>query len=314
MTASTDRAALAMVAVATFGLSIKGIFAKLAYATGMAVDLVVLLRLVMALPVIYLAVWAMGHDMLALTRRDWRDAMAVGGLFLIATVADFTAISLIGAGLSRIVLFTFPLIVVLIGALRERTPPKPKHLLAFFVAYGGLTVIIDPLRDGLAPDFWTGIGWAMVSAVAYALYLSFGQGVIRRIGSARFTAAANTGAALGIVLYAPLVLESGAWESLTWSGMGWMTAIVLFSTVMPFFLLYEGIGRLGAGRASLLSLIGPAMTVSIAWVVLGETLNTLQMAGFALVLIGIAVLEGKLKRAPRPPVAAQAPESGRVRS
>lgn len=61
--------------------------------------------------------------------------------------------------------------------------------------------------------------------------------------------------------------------------------------VLPFLLLFEGIRRIGADKASLITLLGPAVTLLAAWAILDERLVLLQWAGFALVLAGMAVLQ-----------------------
>jgi len=48
-----------------------------------------------------------------------------------------------------------------------------------------------------------------------------------------------------------------------------------------------GIQRIGAGRAAIVSGGGPVMTLLLAWLVLGETMTPLQLAGTTLVLSGV---------------------------
>lgn len=288
-----DTAALAMVLIATLGLALKGIFVKLILVTGMTVGTLVLLRLVLAWPLIWGVAAIKGEgDPRGMSRTDWALCMGAGLLFLLATVADFTAIDILGAGLSRIVLFTFPLFVVLINAALDRRPPLPRQILAFAISYGGLIVILAP-GGTISPGFWEGVAWSFVAALSYAVYLVAGQRMMRRTGSARFTLAATGGSALGIMLYGSFTLQPTDFV-FSWDGSFWLAGLIVFSTVVPFFLLYEGIRRIGAGRASLISLAGPAITILLAWVVLGETLSWPQLAGFGLVLAGVAVLEGKL--------------------
>jgi drug/metabolite transporter (DMT)-like permease len=55
-------------------------------------------------------------------------------------------------------------------------------------------------------------------------------------------------------------------------------------------LLFEGIRRIGAADASLISLSGPAITVTAAWLLLDESLATLQCAGLAIVVAGMWML------------------------
>ena len=60
-------------------------------------------------------------------------------------------------------------------------------------------------------------------------------------------------------------------------GVFWGVVNAIACTVIPFFLLFEGIRRAGAVRASLLTLSGPVVTAVAAWAILGETLSPIQI-------------------------------------
>ena len=64
-------------------------------------------------------------------------------------------------------------------------------------------------------------------------------------------------------------------------------------TVLPLFMIAEGVRQLGAERAALVSTIGPPTTIVMAWIVLGEVLAPMQLLGAAAVITGILVLEGR---------------------
>ena len=70
--------------------------------------------------------------------------------------------------------------------------------------------------------------------------------------------------------------------------------MAVFSTVVPMIMFTEGIKRIGAARASLVSTVGPPWTVALAAVVLGETFTLQQVAGGALVILGVLALEGRV--------------------
>jgi len=65
----------------------------------------------------------------------------------------------------------------------------------------------------------------------------------------------------------------------------------VFVTVVPFLLLAEGIRRIGASREALITTIGPPVTLVLAFFLLGESMTWIQLAGSALVILGVLVLE-----------------------
>ena len=69
---------------------------------------------------------------------------ATGLAFFMAAYTDLTAISLIDAGTSRLVLFTFPVVMILLNAGIERKLPGLRNLLTFAVTYAGVAMVALP--------------------------------------------------------------------------------------------------------------------------------------------------------------------------
>ena len=291
MPAARLDSALLLVFTATVALAFKGVLARFAYAAGHGVDEVLLLRFAIAAPLFWLGVRWFARSDTPMRGVHWLQCSGAGALFFVATYADFTAVLLIGASLSRLVLFTFPIYVVLLHALLQRQPPSLRQLVTFALTYAGLALAVAPEGlAGLAGADIVGVLWAFVSAVSYALYLTASQPVMRSIGSARFTAASGSVTLLFMLLY---LLFGDRFGTLAFTGAGvaWSSSIAIACTVLPFFLLFEGIRRCGASRASLVALSGPAITVVAAWVLRDERLTLLQVVGVVLVIAGIATLE-----------------------
>jgi len=289
--AQPDRTALMMAVMSTVGLSLKGIFGKFAFIAGASVLTLVLVRMLMALPLFWAADRiTRGTDRAPMSRRDVGLGLCFGSMFLVAMLTDFTAIDRLGAGLSRIVLFTYPLIVVLIASAMERRWPSPRQLTAFVVSYGGLMIVLRPDRAELPPQFWSGVGFALLCAVTIGAVYALANPLIKRIGSARFSIITHLSAAIGMCLVAMTTFTQESF-AIGVEAYLWIALIVVVATVGPMLMQYEAMRRIGASRVSLIALIGPVVTVALAWLLLNETLDTIQIAGFALVLFGIVVLE-----------------------
>lgn len=67
--------------------------------------------------------------------------------------------------------------------------------------------------------------------------------------------------------------------------------MAVFSTVLPVWWLSLAIQRMGAGQAAAVGTLGPVLTVLAAWLLLGESLSLLQLAGLALVMFGVTRLK-----------------------
>ena len=124
---------LALVASATVLFAFKGILARVAFETGLTVLGVIFLRVAFATPMYVTAAWAMRHKQTAheARPRDFIEAFGAGVFFLAAAACDFSAIERIGAGPSRVILFSFPGVVLTIEAIRERRFPPARQIGVF---------------------------------------------------------------------------------------------------------------------------------------------------------------------------------------
>jgi drug/metabolite transporter (DMT)-like permease len=66
--------------------------------------------------------------------------------------------------------------------------------------------------------------------------------------------------------------------------------LALVCTVLPVFLLGEGIRRIGAGPSAIIGAVGPVSTIALAHWVLGEPVHLVQGIGTLLVLVGATVV------------------------
>ena len=296
-----EQQALLMILIATAALSLKGILAKFVYAAGTDVTVLLLLRFGLAVPLFWL--WygysqgkaKPGRESVATMpkMRQVKQLMIASALFFSATYSDFQALVLIDAGLSRLILFTFPVFVVLINAGLTRTIPGGLQILALLLAYAGLVTVMlqgsagDSLEDNVNQA--EGIGWAMVAAMSYAVYLVYSQRVMKYMSSALFSAASGSFILLLMIVF--YLLQGSPDLSYSPESVMWSALIAVLCTVLPFLLMHEAIRLASAERASRVALAGPAMTLLFAWLWLGEVLLPLQLVGCVITVAAIAWLE-----------------------
>ena len=283
---------VALVVSATAGLSLKGIWARLAYAEGLDVSGVLFYRSALATPLFLLVgilLWKRGRFAQANPRsshRVWGIAALLGAIFSVGMYSDFQAIAFLGAGVSRVILFGFPLVVMGVEGIVQRSPPPRSRVLGYAVAWVGLLCVAGGAPDLATHDWQSGLLWALASLVLYGLYVASSAPLSRRIGSVPLTIVSST--STGVVVVSTLLLQnSGLPPSISGAAFGWVSVMVIVSTVVPYFLLTEGIRRLGGSRAGLISMLGPPLTVSVGWLLLDETLSGIQILGTMAVLLGV---------------------------
>lgn len=290
---------LLFVVSAAFAFSTKAIIIKLAYGYGPHVSPIILmtLRMLMALPFFLGVIWLLRQKPQAVLQgRDKWQLLLFGVIgFYLAAYLDFVGLSYISASLERLILLLYPTLVVLISAVVFRHRISAKEGLALAISYVGIIIVFAEELSLAGSHTLLGGGFVFGSAVAFAVYL-IGSGVmVKRIGSMRFTAYAMGIACLATLFHFALDFDPTILD-LPSKVYGLCLLMAVFSTVLPAFLMNAGIQRIGANPASIISSLGPVMTIFLAYLLLGEQLSMLQILGAGLVMLGVFVVSQKTKQ------------------
>ena len=282
------------------GFSLKAIFVKLAYAAG-PVDALTLLamRMGLALPLfVWLLWWSRGTGQGALSLLDGGRVLLLGMLgYYLSSLFDFYGLELISAGLERLILFSYPTLVLLLQALVMRERPSRRMLLAIGLCYLGLAVafVHDLGSAGSRAQVIQGSAWVFASAVTYALYY-FGTGVmVRRVGSMRLTALAGGASALMVLVHYGIRGDVSELSALPMQIWLYALLMAVLATVLPIYWMALAIQRMGASHTAAVGNLGPVLTLFAAWLLLGEVVSVYQVAGLALVLFGVSRLRPPAK-------------------
>ncbi len=228
------------------------------------------------------------------TRAAWPRGMqwlhvAVAGILLQAGYLGgvFAAISLgMTAGLSALIVSLQPILTAFAGPLvGERV--NRRQWLGLVLGLGGVVMVVwNKLSLGvIAADSLALTVLALVSITAGTLYQKryCGAQDLRTQSVVQFVAA-------GLVLL-PLSL---AFESrpVVWSGefifaIGWLVVVLSLGAISLLLVL---IRRGAATSVSSLMYLVPAVTAVMAWLMFGETLTVLAVAGMLVAVVGVALV------------------------
>jgi drug/metabolite transporter (DMT)-like permease len=282
---------VACIVVSAAAYGTMAILARIAYAAG--IDTVTLLALRFAIAALVMLAIALGRRITMPSSATLAAVALLGALgYGGQSYAFFTALTLAPAGLVALLLYLHPALVTLLAAalLHERITVAKSTALA--LALIGMTLTIVPALGIGANATATrgavaGIGFALAAATFYSLYIVAGTWLGRR--------ATPFAMSTVVIVSAAVVFGAAAWVSgPRWpqGGAGWLAviAIALVSTVAAITLYFAGLERIGPTRASTLSTLEPLVTVTLAAIVLGETIVPVQMAGGALILAAVVIL------------------------
>ena len=289
------RTGLWLAIFAAFGFSLKAIFVKLAYHWPIEAITLVTLRMALSLPFFIAVGWRQSRNAPPLTRRQWLTVGALGLLgYYGASILDFLGLRYISAGLERLILYSYPTITLIIGAVFFGERIKRRDVIALLVCYVGIAVAFGHdlhIAQDVA-QVLIGGGFVLASSLCFALYLVGSGRIIPVLGSARFTALAMLVSSGAVVLHFVATQSLSALQQ-PWQIYALGLAMAIFATVLPVFAQSAAIRRLGAARASMVSAAGPVLTIGLSWWILGEPISIWQWSGTALVIGGVILVGRK---------------------
>ncbi|MGW4642158.1 DMT family transporter [Sphaerisporangium sp. NPDC004334] len=220
-------------------------------------------------------------------RAGWAGLVLVGAGLAVSQAAYFGAVAASGVAVATATTLGASPALVALGArllLAERLGRR--GAISMGLALAGLALLMGGPSDGSV----TGIGLALLSAVAYAgvTLLSRHSG---RSDQSRTAGTAMWGFAVGGVLLLPVA----AAEGLVPSGDAMASVALLgylgaMPTALAYSLFFAGLTSVRATTASVVALLEPAGATVLGVVLLGERLTVTSAAGAAVLLASVAVL------------------------
>ncbi len=268
------------------------LFAQLAM-DDVPVVLVVFTRVALAALVLWTAIAARGI-------RVPIDGRVFASLFVLGLFNNaipftlvFTAQGTIATGLVAVMIAATPLVGVLLAqwmTTDERLTVA--RLIGALLGLGGVAVM-------LGPGVFAGLGGntlAELLVVAAVLCFAFSPLYARRLyGTDPMIIAAGQLTAASVILVPVVVILAPPWALPvpSWGSLASLATLALACTAFAYVLYFRILAKAGATNVVLVTILSPPGAMFLGATILGESLSTSQLAGFALVVMGIAVIDGR---------------------
>ena len=298
-TRRTELTGFALAALAAILFSAKAILAKFLYRHQIDPITLMTLRMGMALPVFAavagLETWRARLRGDRLSGREWRQIVLLGFFgYYVSSYLDFWGLQHIAAALERLILFLTPTLVLALTVLLYRRPVPRRQRWALAISYAGtVLVFIEHLRFDKGEVVF-GSTLVFAAALAYASYLVQSGELVARVGSLRLVSYVMLVSTVFCLLhYLAIHPVTDLIQPLPVLQLSLVNALAC--TVAPVFLTMFAIARIGAARASQLSMLGPVSLLFLGHWLLDERISLVQIGGTAVVLVGIAVLTAPVR-------------------
>lgn len=282
----SDRLGTVLVVVSALGFGTLGIFGKLAASAGLSIPTVLAFRFLFATILVWSWLGVRGSLRL-LSGRDLLVGLGLG-CFGYATMSllYFLGLEYLTAGLTGIVLYTYPVFVVALAVAVLGEPVTRRTLAALVVALAGVVLITGAEPAGVDPR---GVFIVLLAAIVYATYIVVSRQTLATVDSRTLTAHVLPAATVSFLLFGSATGEL----QMPTTAESWLiiTGIAVVATVVPIVAFFAGLSRIGASRTSIVSTIEPAGTLALGALILGEPVTPVTLAGGALVVTGVVLVE-----------------------
>lgn len=185
-------------------------------------------------------------------------------------------------GLATLLFYTYPAAVTCGAWALYRRRPGPRDWQALALTIGGAALTAGPLQGGAS---WIGVLIVLASMLGFALYVLLGERVLDGWNPPAATTAMRTMQAGLVLAVAPIAatrVPDG--PPTTWVPLLLLVAV---SSLFGFLLLTEGLARVNAAAAALLTAAELPFAMGLSWLLLGERFTAWQAVGAVLIIAGL---------------------------
>jgi len=233
------------------------------------------------------------------TPRHKRMLPVVGLLIGVQSLCLYSAVARLPVALALLAFNTYPIWAALWSAVIYRKPPERPLLLAMPVILVGLALALDVFgaASGLgASGQWArigaGVGFALAASGTFALAMVMTQHELGDVdGRIRSATTMGMAALVGLAMVGAQGGFHWPTAAVGWGGLAALT--FLYGTA--FSIMFTVLPKLGVVGNSAIMNVEPVFALVLAWLVLGQSIAAVQVAG-ALLVVGAVVALGLRKR------------------
>ncbi|MCR4426648.1 MAG: DMT family transporter [Firmicutes bacterium] len=267
-----------------------GIFAVLIYRYSLDPVVLVTLRAGIAALALLIILCIADRSALHVELKDVPFFIAFG-LFSVALnyVSYFEAIARTSATTAVVLLYTSPIFVAIAASFAFGERITAAKGIAFVVTLAGCLLVVggyDSTRLVADPE---GVALGIAAAVTYASYTILSKYSLAKYRSSTTVLYALAFGSLFLIIFSAPRL--GQIASLPWRAWILVAAVALGPTLGSYALYVGALNYIEASHAGIVCMAEPVATGILAYVILGERMEGLQVVGAITVVLGVLILQ-----------------------
>ncbi|MGM9922910.1 MAG: DMT family transporter [Bacillus sp. (in: firmicutes)] len=282
-----------MVVIAAFLWGVSGAVAQKLFAAGITVEWLVTIRLISSgLLILLFASFGKGktHIISICKHRPYLIQMVIFGIIGMVGVqyTFFLAIDESNAAVATLLQYIAPVFIAMYFLVMLRMKPSLLEMLAMLLALAGTFLLLTNGSVETISITPKALSWGLLSAVALAFYTVYSGYLVRHLPSIIVVGFGMLIGGLFMCFFqSPFAISITSWNS---SMILLTVVVIIFGTIVPFFLFMDSMRYISPKEASLLGCTEPlsAIVVSVLW--LHTPFGIYQAIGSGLILAMVLIL------------------------
>ncbi len=267
-------------------ISLSSIFSRFAYDAGANPQTMVLFRFLLFCTLL-LIIRPKTKNQTTLTKHMRLAAIVAGCFYTIGSGSLLASIFFLPVSLAVVIFYTYPILTMAGEKILDRQSPKLLEVGCFLLAFAGLILALNIQIDSAISPI--GIVFGVTAALGMSACYLISDRNLKDIAPEQSTFYL---AGTGLILSSAFILVTqtfnlGDTNTINLS----FVFLASFSFAVAFFFMFKGISLIGAVNTAMILNLEPVFTITLAFLMLNESLSTIQLIGAALVLISIFVIQ-----------------------
>jgi len=222
---------------------------------------------------------------LRMARADALNCAGLGVLTALMFYGNVGSVEYIRVGLAALLFFTYPPMIAVLNVLVVREQVTPLKLGCLLSAFFGLSLMLGV--SFISVDL-RGVGLSLMAATSCAWHAIWLSRRTSHLDPLVVTAYMSVVAAL-VLLGLNVATGGFDWPRSAGGWAGFAGVVLLQGSSVPVY--FVSIGIIGALKSGLITNLQPVVSIAAAFVLFGETLTPVQLAGGILVLAAVWVMQ-----------------------
>jgi drug/metabolite transporter (DMT)-like permease len=193
---------------------------------------------------------------------------------------------------------TSPLWTMLLAARRGQERIARIQVFGMVLCLVGVVLVVHPdrLLTGEGLGVLLGDGLFIIGGMAWGVYSYLSAVAMRRLSA---VTTLTFGMVVGTLLLIPTALIERPWATVRLThASAWIALafLVVACTLLAFLWWNVALARVGASRTAVFTNLVPLFGILLAWILLGERLTVIQLAGGFLSVAGVVACQSRTRR------------------